>query len=325
MPRDRLTRRAALALPAILLAAKARAQGWPERAVTLVVPFPAAGTADLVARLLAPELSRAFGRPFVVDNRPGANGTLGTDLVVRAQADGHTLLLGASPTHTINPHLYRRMPHDPLRDTAPVALAAEAPNVIVVHPSLGVNSLGGLIAAAKARPSSIAYASGGNGSSGHLAMELLKTVAGIDMLHVPYPGGPAALNDLLAGRVAVMAFTAPSVMPHAEAGRLRALAVTGAARSPLAPELPTVAESGFPGYEAVAWFGLFGPAALPEPIAARLSAAMAEALADARVRDALARAGAEARHLPPAAFADFLREDSARWARVVEAFGARVD
>ena len=325
MPHDRLSRRAALALPGLLLTAAARAQAWPERAVTLVVPFPAAGTADLVARLLAPELSRAFGRPFVVDNRPGANGTLGTDLVVRAQADGHTLLLGASPTHTINPHLYRRMPHDPLRDTAAVALAAEAPNVIVVHPSLGVDSLAGLIAAARARPSGIAYASGGNGSSGHLAMELLKTAAGIDMLHVPYPGGPAALNDLLAGRVAVMAFTAPSVMPHAEAGRLRALAVTGAARSPLAPELPTVAESGFPGYEAVAWFGLFGPAALPQPIAARLSAAVTEALADARVRDALARAGAEARHLPPAAFADFLREDSARWARVVEASGARVD
>ena len=325
MPRERLPRRAALALPALLVGSAARAQGWPERAVTLVVPFPAAGTADLVARLLAPELSRAFGRPFVVDNRPGANGTLGTDLVVRASADGHTLLLGASPTHTINPHLYRRLPHDPLRDTAPVALAAEAPNVIAVHPSLGVDSLAGLIAAAKARPSGIAYASGGNGSSGHLAMELLKTVAGIDMMHVPYPGGPAALNDLLAGRVAVMAFTTPSVMPHAETGRLRALALTGAARSPLAPALPTIAESGFPGYEAVAWFGLFGPAALAPPIAVRLSAAVAEALADPRVREALARAGAEARHLPPAAFASFLQEDSARWARVVEASGARVD
>lgn len=324
MPPD-LPRRAALALPLLAAAGPARAQGWPDRPVTMVVPFPAAGTADLVARLLAQELSRAFGKPFVVDNRAGANGVLGTDLVVRAAPDGHTLLLSASPTHTINPHLYRRLPHDPLRDTAPVALVAEAPNVIVIHPSLGVGDLAGLVAAARARPGSIAYASGGNGSSGHLAVELLKATAGIELMHVPYPGGPAALNDLLAGRVTVMAFTAPAVLPHAEAGRLRALAVTGAARSPLAPALPTVAESGYPGYEAVAWYGLFGPAALPEPIAARLSEAVATAIADPRMRDALARAGAEAHFLPPAPFAAFLREDSFRWARVVEASGARVD
>jgi len=317
-------RRAAFALP-LLAASAARAQTWPERPVTMVVPFPAAGTADLVARLLAPELSRALGRPFVVDNRPGANGTLGTDLVVRAAADGHTLLLSASPTHTINPHLYRRMPHDPLRETAPVALVAEAPNVIVVHPSLGASDLAGLVAAARARPGTIAYASGGNGSSGHLAVELLKATAGIELMHVPYPGGPAALNDLLAGRVTVMAFTAPAVLPHVESGRLRALAVTGAARSPLAPSLPTVAESGYPGYEAVAWYGLFGPATLPGPIAARLAEVVDAAVADARMRDALARAGAEAHFLPPAPFAAFLREDSARWARVVEASGARVD
>ena len=325
MPREGLSRRAVLALPLLAAPAVARAQSWPDRPVTVIVPFPAAGTADLVARLLVPELSRAFGKPFVVDNRPGANGMLGTDMVVRAAADGHTLLLGASPTHTINPHLYKRMPHDPLRDTAPVALAAEAPNVIVVHPSLGVDSLEGLVAAARARPGRIAYASGGNGSSGHLAVELLKTMARIDMMHVPYPGGPAALNDLLAKRVTVMAFTAPAVLPHAETGRLRALAVTGARRSPLAPALPTVAESGYPGYEAVAWYGLFGPAGLPEPVAVRLSEATAVALADPRVRDALARGGAETRHLPTAEFTRFLREDSIRWSRVVQASGAMID
>ncbi len=323
MPRS--TRRAALALPFLALATRADAQSWPDRAVTLIVPFPAAGTADLVARLVAPELARAFNRPFVVENRPGANGTIGADAVVRASPDGHVLLASASPTHTINPHLYRRLPHDPLRDTLAIALAAEAPNVIVAHPSLNVTDLAGLVAAAKARPGTITYASGGNGSSGHLAMELLKTSAGVDLTHVPYAGGPAAVTDLLAGRVAVTAFTAPAVMQHVETGRLRALATTGSGRTPLAPDLPTVAESGFPGYRAVAWYGLFGPAALSPAIAARLSDAVAAAVADPRVRDALARGGAEARHLPPDAFAAFLREDSDRWRAVVAASGATVD
>jgi len=317
-----LSRRAALAGAAVLgLAPRARAQS----AVRLIVPFPPAGAIDVIARLLAARLAEAEGRAWVVDNRSGANGNIGVEAVVRAAPDGQTLLMATSATHVINPHLYRRMPFDPLRETTPIAQVATAPNLLVVHPSLGVNSLAELVALARADPGRIDYASGGSGSTGHLATEMLKAAAGIDMTHVPFRGGPAAVIDVLAGRVKVLFFTPPSLMPHVREGRLRALAISSPQRSAVAPEVPTVAESGYPGFEAVAWFGVFGPPALPRALVDEVAARIRGIVQSPDMRARLIERGTEPAFLGPDAFAAALPADSARWAEAVRVSGAQAE
>lgn len=296
-----------------------------QQPVRIVVPFPAGGTVDFIARAIAVRLQDAEARPFFVDNRSGANGNLGVEHAARAAPDGSTLLMAGTPTHSINPHLYSTMGFDPLDATAPVAMVATGPNLLVVHPALGVSSLAELVTLARSRPGAVEYASGGSGSTGHLAGEMLKAAAGIDLLHVPYRAFPAAVTDLVAGRVPVMFLTPPALLPHLRSGTLRAIATSGPARSSILPDVPTIAELGYPGFDADAWYGLFAPRDTPHALRARLSARIAAAVADPAFRTLLERQGVEPRHMAPEPFATFLREDSTRWGEAVRRSGARID
>jgi tripartite-type tricarboxylate transporter receptor subunit TctC len=324
---------ASWALPSLALPSASHAQSaWPTKPVRIVVPFAAGGTTDILARALAPELQKAFGQTFLVDNKPGAGGNTGAAEVAKASADGHTLLMGTVGTHAINAALYAKLPYEPVRDFAPVTLVAAVPNVLVMNPvhaqQNGIDSVPALIEFARRRPGRLNMASSGNGTSIHLAGELFKRMTQTFMLHLPYGGSGPALIDLIAGNTDLMFDNLPSSLPHIKSGRLKALAVTSAKRSAALPELPTVEEAGgavLKGYEASSWFGLLAPAGTPAEIVNRVQAESAKALTTAALNERLQSQGAIASGMTSAEFTRFIAAETAKWAQVVKASGAKVD
>jgi len=303
---------------------QATAQVWPSRPVRMVIPLSPGGFADVPGRILASRLSASLRQNVFVENRPGAGGTIGADFVVKSAPDGYTLLFTGTP-HVISPWIYRKLPYDPLKDFEPVALVASGPYVLVVNPQLAVNSVRELIAAAKAQPGRIDYASSGNGSAQHLVSALFTSMAGIQLNHVPYKGSGPAMQDLLGGQVRVSFAGIPNVMPHVKAGRLRALAVSTPQRSPDLPDVPTVAEAGVPGYEATLWLNLAAPGGTPPAIVQRLHGETVKALQDAELRKSFRSAGVEASPLGPQELAAFMRAEYEKWGRVVRETGATVN
>jgi len=292
--------------------------------VRVIVPYLPGGSVDFVGRVLAQKLSEAWSQSVLVDNRAGGATNIGAELVARAVPDGYTLFM-ASVASSVNMTLYKRLSYDIVKDFAPVSLLTIVPNLLVLHPSVPVKSVRGLIALAKAKPGELTYASAGIGSSTHLAGEIFKNMAGVDIVHVPYKGGGGAVIDLIAGRVAMYFSTIPSSFPHVKVGKLRALAVTSATRSKSLPSVPTVAESGVPGYETQAWNGLMAPAATPQEVVTRLHTQVVRILAIADVREQFAARGAEVVASSPAEFAAFIKADIARYATVVERAGIKID
>ena len=308
-----------------LLATGAWGQAYPAKPIRLVVPFPAGGTTDILARAVGQKLTEAWGQPVVVDNRPGAGGNIGAELVAKAAPDGYTLLMGTVGTHAINASLYAKMPYDHIKDFAPVILVAGVPNVLVVNPAVPVNSVQELIAYAKANPGRLNFASSGSGTSIHLSGELFKVMAGVQMTHIPYKGSAPALQDLIGGQVQLMFDNLPSALPQIKGGKLRALAVTSATRAAALPDVPTVAEAGLPGFEASSWFGVLAPAGTPVAIIARLNAEIAKWLASPEAREKLASQGANAAGGSPEDFAKHIAAETAKWQKVVKESGAKVD
>lgn len=326
--RARPNRRAVLVLAALSLAfpaAPAMAETYPSKPVKLIVPYPAGGTTDIIARLIATQLSEKFGQPFVVDNRAGASGAIGASAVAKSAPDGYTLLMGTANTHGINSALQKSLPYDALKDFAPVTVVASTPNVIVVNPAFPAKTLQELIALAKAEPGKLNYGSTSSGGSPHMSAELLKMMTGINITHVPYKGAAPMLTDLAGGHIPIGFDNLPSAMPFIESGKLRALAVTTAKRWPGAPNIPTVAESGVPGYEVSGWFGILAPAGTPPAIVDQLQKAVAEAVAKPEVRKQLETVGAEPVANTPQAFAKQIEADVARWKQVAETTGVKLD
>jgi tripartite-type tricarboxylate transporter receptor subunit TctC len=299
----------------------ATAENWPTQSLRIVVSSGAGGTADILARMMGDRLSPLLGQAVVIEDRPGAGGHLGAGLVARAAPDGYTLLMSGQPTHSVGPHLFKHLTYDPMRDVPPVAMIAVAPNLLVVNASLPVRSLADLVRLAREKPGQLIYSSAGNGTSGHLAAELLKTMAHIDIRHVPYKSGPEAVTGVLAGDVSFVFFTVPSVLPQVEAGKLRALAITSATRSALVPNVPTVAEEGFPGFEVLAWYALFAPLGTPEPVVARLDAELEKILQMPDVRSKMADLGAEPRYMSAAELTRFVAVESPKWGELIRASG----
>jgi tripartite-type tricarboxylate transporter receptor subunit TctC len=305
-------------------ASAAQTAAYPARPVRFIVPSAAGGGTDIIARAISLKLAESLGQQFVVDNRPGAGQMIGIELAAKAPPDGHTILMAAS-TLAINPVMYKKVPYDALRDFAPITQAASLPNVLVVHPSLPVKSIAELIAYAKQRPGQLNFASAGIGTSPQMSIELLKSMAGIDMVHIPYKGTAPGVVDLLAGQVKVMAPNLLTALPHIKSGKLRALAVTSSKRSQALPEVPTVAEAGLPGYDSTQWYGVLAPAGTPREIVTRLHDAIARALRDAEVGKRLAADGAEAVGSSPEEFAAFIKSESEKWARVATAAGIKAE
>jgi tripartite-type tricarboxylate transporter receptor subunit TctC len=310
---------------ALPCARQARAETYPSRSVQLVMPYPAGGTGDIIARFVAEKLRQAEGQPFVVDNRAGATGTIGANYVAQAQPDGYTLLIGLGGPLTIAPALNPNVPYRTLEAFEPITLIAEVPSILAVHPSVPARTVQELVGLAKARPGALNFASAGAGSSVHLAAELFKLQAGIDTVHVPYKGGAPALNDLIAGNVTYMIENMPQLLPQVQAGKIRALAVTSARRSPFLPDVPTVAESGYPGYEATTWFGMLGPKGLPAGVRQRLYADTAAILATEEAKAFFTRQGATTVGNTPAEFESFIRRDQERWAEVIQKAQIKLD
>jgi len=315
-----------MVLGATLGCAGASAQNYPSKPIRLVVPYPPGGPLDIMARAIGQKLTEAWSQPVLVDNRAGAGGNIGAEMVAKSPADGYTLLMGAVATHAINPTLYGKLPYDPVKDFAPVALVAQVPNILVVNPSVPARSVNELIELARARPGYLNFGSGSTGSTGHLAGELFKTMAGVQMVHIPYKGGAPAMADLLAGQVQLMFDNLANALPNVRAGRLRALAVTTLARSPAMPDLPTIAESGLPGFDLTTWFGLMVPARTPPEIVAKLNGGIVRALNANDMRERLEKMGAEPpTNNTPERFAAFIRAEAAKYAKVVKDSGAKVE
>ena len=314
--RRRITQAIALSC-GLALAAAAAAQSYPSHPVRIVIPLSPGGTTDVPGRMIALKLSENLGQQFFVENRAGAGGTIGSDFVAKARPDGYTLLLTATP-FVITPHVYKKLPYDALADFAPVIRIASGPYVLVVHPSLGVNSVKELIALAKKQPGKIDFASSGNGSAQHLVTALFAHMAGIQLNHVPYKGSGPAQQDLMSGIVKVSFVGTPIAIPHMKAGRLKALGVSTATRSQEMPEVPTIAEAGVPGYVADNWWGLAAPAGLPKPITEKLYAATQAALKSPELKAAFDREGATTLEMSSAEFADYINTEITKWARVVK-------
>jgi len=313
----------ALAAFAATLAGKVSAQAYPTRPIRLVVPSTAGGgVTDIMARLVGQKLSMTLGQQVVIDNRPGASGILGAEVVAKAPADGYTLLI-ANVSLIVNPYLFARMPYDPLSDFMPVTMVNTAPQQLVVHPSVPATTVAELVAYAKGRPGQLNYGSGGVGSTPFLAAELFKSITGIDVLHVPYKGGGAAIAELLGGQLTFMIENVPGTMPHVKAGRLRALAITSTQRSQLAPDLPTMVEAGVPGYEMSAWNAIFAPRGTPPEAVARLNAELVRVLHAPEMKEQCAALGAEPIGNTPDELAAFLKADKARWGRIIQERGIK--
>ncbi len=298
---------------------------YPAKAIRMIVPFPPGGTTDILARVAGQKITEATGQQVIVDNRSGAGGNIGTEIAAKAPPDGYTLLAAPGSTLTIHPSLYSKLPFDTLKDFAPITIIAAVPNLLVVHPSLPVKNVKELIALAKARSGQLNYASTGAGQSTHLSMELFKVTAGIDMTHIPYKGSSPALTDLLAGQVPVMFDNMPSCLPHVKANKLRALGVSTLKRSPALPALPTIAESGLPGFEVSVWFGILAPAGTPRDIVSSLNSVIGKALASPDMRERLAGQGAEPIGNTPEEFTAQMRRDLVKWAKVVKDAGIKLD
>jgi tripartite-type tricarboxylate transporter receptor subunit TctC len=300
------------------------AQSYPSKPIKIVVPYPPGGFNDTLGRTLAAKFTEAWGQPAVVENKPGANTLIGSDFVAKSPPDGYTLLVVAFP-FAVTPSLIRNMPYDTLKDFAPVVLAAQSPNLLVVNPSLPVKTVGELIALAKAKPNALSYASTGNGSSNHISMELFKSLAGVQIVHIPYKGSAPAVTDLLGGQVQLMFDNVPNVLPHVKAGKLVALGQTGTKRSPLISDIPTVAEAGVPGYEVTVWFGLVAPAGTPREVAQKLNAEVIRILAMPDVRERFLAQGVEPAGGTPEQFGEHIRAQMAKWAKVVSDAGVKAE
>jgi tripartite-type tricarboxylate transporter receptor subunit TctC len=298
---------------------------WPAKPVHMIVPFPAGSSPDLIARMLNDKLGAALGQPVIVENRPGAGGNIGTALVAAAAPDGQTIGLSIGGPLAVNKVLYAKLNYDPFVDLAPITLVASSPNVLVVDAKLGVESLRELIELAKAKPGSLNYGSVGNGSASHLTMELLKSLAGVDIVHVPYPGSPQ-VNSAIAGGQIAAAFVVPgTAMPLVQAGRLKAIAVTSARRSPVLPQLPTIAEAGFPGFQSTAWLGMVAPAKTPAPVIDRLANELSRIIRSDETEKRMQAIYFQAIGSTPAELAAFMREEVERWGKVIKQTGAKVD
>jgi tripartite-type tricarboxylate transporter receptor subunit TctC len=304
-------------------AATASAQGYPAKPVRFVVPYAPGGSTDTLARTIGVKLTDLLGQQVVVDNRPGASGNIGMEIVAHALPDGYTIVLGYIANLAIDPSLYSKMPYDPVRDFAPITQLASSPNVLVAHPSVPVTSFKDLLV--KAKQGQFNFASAGVGSVGHLTGELLNQMAGVRMVHVPYKGSGQAVTDLLGGHVQLMFSGFSSTLPHIKAGRLRALAVTGAQRSPAAPDVPTIAESGFPGFEATAWYGVLAPAKTPKPVVSRLHDDIVKVLQEPDVKNRLSGLGFEIVGSTPEQFSAYIKSEIKKWAKAVKASGAKPD
>ena len=316
---------AVLVTAVLAFAFPAQADTFPSRTVKLVVPFPPGGPLDATGRAIAQKLTEAWGQSVIVENKPGAGGNIGADYVAKSAPDGYTVVMGALSTHAVNPSLYPKMPFDAQRDFAPITLVAITPNVLVVNPSLPVHSVKELIAYAKANPGKLSFGSGSIGSAGHLAGELFKVDAGVDMVHVPYKGAAPAMQGLLAGDTQLMFDNLASAMSQVKAGKLRALAVTSAERSKLVSDLPTMAEAGVPGFDISTWYGLLAPAGTPPDVIAKWNADVTKILSAPDMRERLAAQGAEAAPDTPAEFAKFIDGELVKYAKIVKASGAKVD
>ncbi len=312
------------AIAGVLGAAPAAAD-YPDQPIRLVVPFPAGGGADNLARMIMPRVEKILGQPIVIDNRPGAGGNIGAEIVARAAPDGYTLLYGTNGTHAINKSLYANLPFDPIKDFAPVSRMTQIAAMLIVNPAFPVDTVDGLIAYAKAHPGVVNFASAGNGTTSHLAGVLFASMTGIDIVHVPYRGGAAAALGLVGGQVQMMIDVMPNAYPLVKGGKVRGIAVTTANRSPAAPEFPTIAESGVPGFEVSAWDGILAPAGTPAAVIDKLNAAIRQALEDPQLVAQLQASGAQPVPGTPADFARHISAESEKWAAVVKRSGAKVD
>ncbi len=306
-------------------APQAMAQTYPARPIRIVVPFPPGSGADILARAVGTKLTERWGQQTLVDSRPGASGVIAAEIVIKTPADGYTLMLGTSSSHAINMSLRRNLPYDVIRDFSPVSLVARVPMLVMAHPSVPVRNARDLIALARARPGLLTFSTAGNGTTAHLAGELLKSMARVDLVHVPYRGSPQALLDAMSGQVSLSLGPILTGLPHVNSGKLRALAVTTPRPSPSAPDIPPLAEAGLPGYEATLWYGLFAPAGTPREIVARLSGEVVAILGLADVRDSLKQQGADPAGNSPEEFSAFVKSEIAKWAGVVKTSGARAD
>ena len=318
-------RHALLCVYFLAAAAQAQAPAWPAKPIRIVVPFPAGGGVDFLARTMQSRLAEGLGQPIVVENRAGAGGIVGAEAVAKSPPDGYTLLMGNSATHAINPAIHAKLPYDPVNQFAPVTWAVNVNFLVATHSGLAVNSLRELIELARQQPGKLSYASAGNGTATHLAVEMLKSVAGLNMIHVPYKGAGQGVLDLVGGQVSFMIGDLPTLLSLVNSGKLKALAVTSAKRSSRIPELPTVAESGFPGYEVISWQGLFAPAGTPPAIVARIHAEVAKALGAPDVRDRLVDAGNEIVAAGPQEYAMHVKSEITKWTAAAKGAGAKVD
>jgi tripartite-type tricarboxylate transporter receptor subunit TctC len=305
--------------------AQTAAQSWPGKPIRYIVPFAPGGMTDILGRLVASKLGEAIGQPVVVENRAGAAGAVGVEMLARSPADGYTVGGGTISSHVINVTLYSRLPYDPLKDFAPITMLATLPNMLIVHPSLGVKSVAELIALLKAQPNKYSFGSAGNGTSQHISGELFKTMTGVSMQHIPYKGSGPMIPDLLSGTIAMSFENLPTAYPPAKAGKLRALAVTSATRSSLAPEVPTLAESGLAGYDISSWQAMYAPAGTPKEIVARLYAEVAKILKDPEIRRRILELGAEPGGMPPDDLTALMKADIPRLGKIVRDSGAKVD
>lgn len=319
------TRRLLVLLAAAAACSASFAQAWPSKPIRLVVPFPAGGGTDIIGREVTQKITEATKWPFIVDNKPGSGGNIGIDNVAKSPADGYSLVLGQTSNLAINPSLYSKLPYDPAKDLTPISMVATAPLALVVSSESPLRTLADLVAAAKAKPGTINFATSGNGTVAHLATELFQKEAGVKLTHVPYKGASQGINDVIGGQVQVYVSSIPTLIGHIKSGKMRALAVTSLKRVDDLPQVPSVAESGYKGFEAVTWFGILGPANLPKDITARLNTEINKALQTPELQKKLSDQGADVAGSTPEQFAKLVRDEMARWGKVVKDSGAKID